>query len=35
VATETFFEKSRQFREMKPQLYEALKDYYKLDPAEW
>jgi len=35
VATETFFEKSRQFKEMKPQLYEALKDYYKLDPAEW
>jgi hypothetical protein len=35
VATEAFFEKSRLFREMKPQLYEALKDYYKLDPAGW
>jgi len=35
VATETFFEKSAQMRKNHPELYEELKDYYKLDPAEW
>ncbi|HLB74515.1 MAG TPA: M90 family metallopeptidase [Sedimentisphaerales bacterium] len=35
VATETFFEKSGQMRKNHPELYEELKDYYKLDPAEW
>jgi Mlc titration factor MtfA (ptsG expression regulator) len=35
VATETFFENSRQMQKMHPELYEELKDYYKLDPAEW
>ncbi len=35
VATETFFEKSRALREKHPDLYEQLRDYYKLDPAEW
>ncbi|MBN1126043.1 MAG: zinc-dependent peptidase [Sedimentisphaerales bacterium] len=35
VATETFFEKSRQMQKRHPQLYEELKDYYHLDPAQW
>jgi len=35
VATETFFEKPGQMRKNHPELYEELKDYYKLDPAEW
>jgi len=35
VATETFFEKPRQMQKRHPELYEELKDYYKLDPGEW
>ena len=35
VATETFFEKPRQMRKRHQELYEELKGYYKLDPAEW
>lgn len=35
VATETFFEKSRQLRRDYPELYEQLKGYYGLDPLEW
>ncbi len=35
VATETFFEKARQMKKKHPELYEELKDYYKLDPVEW
>ena len=35
VATETFFEKGRKLQEKHPELYKVLKDYYKLDPAEW
>ncbi|MBN1818881.1 MAG: zinc-dependent peptidase [Sedimentisphaerales bacterium] len=35
VATETFFEKSRQLQKQHPELYEELKDYYRLDPAQW
>lgn len=35
VATETFFEKPRQMQKRHPELYAELKDYYKLDPAEW
>ncbi len=35
VATETFFEKPRQMQKRHPDLYDELKDYYKLDPAEW
>jgi len=35
VATETFFEKARKLREKHPELYEELKDYYQMDPAEW
>jgi Mlc titration factor MtfA (ptsG expression regulator) len=35
VATETFFEKSRQMKKKHPGLYDELRDYYKLDPVEW
>ena len=35
VATETFFEKSKQMEKKHPQLYDELKNYYKLDPAGW
>ena len=33
VATECFFEKSRQLRERHGSLYECLRDYYQQDPA--
>ncbi len=35
VATEAFFEKPRQMKERHAELYEELKNYYKLDPAAW
>lgn len=35
VATETFFEKSWQMKQKHPELYEELKNYYKVDPLEW
>ena len=35
VATETFFEKPKQLEEKYPELYEVLRDYYKLDPLKW
>ncbi|MHC4120783.1 MAG: M90 family metallopeptidase [Planctomycetota bacterium] len=35
VATETFFEKPKQMKKRHPELYDELRDYYKLDPAEW
>jgi len=35
VATETFFEKSRQMKKKHPELYSELRAYYKLDPASW
>jgi len=35
VATETFFERSRKMKEKHPELYEELRQYYKLDPVEW
>ncbi len=35
VATETFFEKPRQMKKKHPELYEELRNYYKLDPFEW
>jgi Mlc titration factor MtfA (ptsG expression regulator) len=35
VATESFFEKARQMKKKHPELYDELKDYYKLDPVEW
>jgi Mlc titration factor MtfA (ptsG expression regulator) len=35
VATEAFFEKPKQMHKKHPQLYDELKNYYKLNPAEW
>lgn len=35
VVTETFFEKPRQMKKRHPELYDELRDYYKLDPIEW
>lgn len=35
VAVETFFEKPQQLRRDSPQLYEALRGYFGLDPASW
>ena len=35
VATETFFEKPHAMKKRRPELYEVLKGYYKLDPLEW
>ncbi|KPK40104.1 MAG: hypothetical protein AMJ65_10870, partial [Phycisphaerae bacterium SG8_4] len=35
VATETFFEKAKQMKKRHPELYDELREYYKLDPAEW
>ncbi len=35
VATEAFFEKPKKLQKEEPQLYQALKAYYKLDPASW
>jgi Mlc titration factor MtfA (ptsG expression regulator) len=34
-ATVAFFEKGRSLQRKSPELYEELKAYYKLDPAEW
>ncbi len=35
VATETFFEKSRQLHKKYPELYQELKGFYGVDPREW
>ena len=35
VATETFFEKPKYLKRKKPDLYEELKSYYRLDPVTW
>jgi len=35
VATECFFEKPRQLQRKHPELYEELRDYYKVHPVEW
>jgi Mlc titration factor MtfA (ptsG expression regulator) len=35
VATETFFEKPRQMKKRHPELYDELRDYYKVDPVDW
>ena len=35
VATVSFFEKPRQMKKRHPELYEELKDYYRLDPDAW
>jgi Mlc titration factor MtfA (ptsG expression regulator) len=33
--TEAFFEKPRQLKTNHPDLYEEMKYFYKVDPAEW
>ncbi len=35
VATETFFEKPREFMAAHPEMYEQLKSFYRLDPEQW
>jgi len=35
VATEVFFDRPNQLKAKHPELYEQLKEYYKLDPSEW
>jgi len=35
VATETFFEKPRQFKKKHPELFNELQDFYKVNPLEW
>lgn len=35
VATEAFLEKPKQMKKKHPELYDELKNYYKLDPIEW
>ncbi|GBE03305.1 protein MtfA [bacterium BMS3Abin09] len=35
VATETFFEKPKQLKKIKPDLYAELKGFYRVDPVEW
>ncbi|MFC1452381.1 zinc-dependent peptidase [Verrucomicrobiota bacterium] len=35
VATECFFEKPRQLQKKHPELYEELRDYYKVHPVDW
>jgi len=35
VASEVFFEKSQQFAQQHPKLYEQLSMYYRLDPIHW
>ena len=35
VATEAFFEKPRQLKQKKPELYEELKLFYRVDPLDW
>ena len=35
VATEAFFERPSELRARQPDLYDQLKDYYNVDPAEW
>ncbi|MFK7850037.1 MAG: zinc-dependent peptidase [Akkermansiaceae bacterium] len=35
VATETFFEKPKQLKKKRPDLYRSLETYYRLDPSKW
>ena len=35
VATESFFEKPKQFQKKHPELYAELQGYYKVNPIEW
>ena len=34
-ATESFFERSEELHQHNPEIYELLRDYYGLDPAQW
>ena len=34
-ATESFFERSLELKEKNPEIYDLLKSFYQLDPAEW
>lgn len=35
VATETFFERAERMQEEEPELYEELRIFYRMDPAQW
>ena len=35
TATEAFFENSAKLRQKHPELYNEMKEYYKIDPADW
>lgn len=35
VATETFYEKPKQLNEHYPEVYEELREYYRVDPLKW
>lgn len=35
VVTETFFEKPKQLRRRRPELYDEMKEFYGLDPEMW
>jgi len=35
VATEVFFEKPQKLKEIEPDIYDILKEFYRLDPAKW
>jgi Mlc titration factor MtfA (ptsG expression regulator) len=35
TATEAFFEKPRQLKKKRPELYEELRSYYRQDPVAW
>lgn len=35
VVTETFFEKPKQLKQKRPELYEEMSGFYGLDPAAW
>jgi hypothetical protein len=35
VATETYFEKTRQLAQFHPRLFEQLRAYYQVDPRDW
>ena len=35
VATETFFEKPHQLNKKRPELYDLLREYYRVDPLTW
>ncbi|NVK22780.1 MAG: zinc-dependent peptidase [Kangiellaceae bacterium] len=35
VSSEVFFERPKEFKHLHPNLFNQLKEYYKVDPAEW